>query len=163
REHLQQLVADLPRALPRPLRAEVLVLLPRRRGAQGAARDARPPARRARAERRGAPRPRGRPDRALPPRPGPRSVRRHLDARGAAYGVAGEASVRNPRPLFFPEPGKTYAVSAHLMARGVFDEMLTARDTRMVGREPPRLVLGRSVEPSEVVGGGLLIFDLRAA
>jgi len=81
----------------------------------------------------------------------------------AAYGVAGEASVRNTRPLFFPEPGKTYAVSAHLMARGVFDEMLTARDARMVGREPPRLVLGRSVEPSEVVGGGLLIFDLRAA
>src|SRR5206468_7483016 len=39
----------------------------------------------------------------------------------------------------------------------------TARDARMVGREPPRLVLGRSVEPSEVVGGGLLIFDLRAA
>ena len=81
----------------------------------------------------------------------------------AAYGVAGEVSVRNTRPLFFPEPGKTYAVSAHLMARGEFDEMLTARDARMVGREPPRLVLGRSVEPSEVVGGGLLIFDLRAA
>src|SRR5207247_419934 len=48
----------------------------------------------------------------------------------AAYGVAGEASVRNTRPLFFPEPGKTYAVSAHLMARGVFDEIVTAQDRK---------------------------------
>src|SRR5438046_10563522 len=36
----------------------------------------------------------------------------------AAYGVAGEASVRHTRPLFFPEPGKTYAVAAHPMPRG---------------------------------------------
>ncbi len=79
----------------------------------------------------------------------------------AAYGVEGEALSRT-EPLFFPQPGTVYAVSAHMMSRGVLDESLTARDAYRTGREPPRLVLGRAAQPGEVVGGGLLVFDLRA-
>src|SRR5437773_2240569 len=138
REHLRQRLVELPRALPRPLRAEVLVLLPRRRGAQGAARDARPPARRARGERRGAPRPRGRPDRALPPRPGPRSVRRHLDARGA-----GREPLRDPSNRIPPRVGGS--------ARSVGGRLRRALDgDRARARRQPRPRGARASVPREL-------------
>ncbi len=78
----------------------------------------------------------------------------------AAYGVEGDI-VSDTEPLFFPQTGTVYAVSAHLMSRGVLDEALTARDAFRTGREPPRLVLGGAVQPREVVGGGLLVFNLQ--
>jgi len=79
-----------------------------------------------------------------------------------AYGVEGEAIMWSTMPLFFPEPGKTYAVSAHILARGVLDETRKAAEFRSMYGRPIPLALGRRIEPSEVVGGGLLIFDLRA-
>lgn len=79
----------------------------------------------------------------------------HLDA----WGVRG--ALARADCVFAPKPGEVYAVSAHVLAWGrhVADEWKLIAETC---HEPaPPLVLGGTLEASEVVGGGFLIFDLR--
>jgi hypothetical protein len=78
----------------------------------------------------------------------------------AAFGVKGELRV-DAEPVWEPRPGKVYAVSAHVVARCRALEIVRARAARAEGRLAPPLALGTSHRPSELVGGGFLIFDLR--
>lgn len=81
----------------------------------------------------------------------------------AAYGVQGIALPAGPaalEALFFPRAGKVYAVSAHFVSRGRLQERELRRQAPLGTRAAP-LVLGGERRPTELVGGGLLIFDLR--
>lgn len=68
----------------------------------------------------------------------------------AAYGV--RATQADGAALFAPTPGEVYAVSTHVLSHA-------CAFARERGSSPP--VLGETVPPSERVGGGFLIFDLR--
>lgn len=67
------------------------------------------------------------------------------------YGVRAERRLGDV--LLAPQPGRVYAVSADVVSH------MRARERARPGSPP--LVLGGSVRASRVVGGGLLIFDLR--
>lgn len=80
-----------------------------------------------------------------------------------AYGVEGEALPAGPaalEALFFPRPGRVYAVSTHVVSRGRLQARELAR-AAPPGTRPAELVLGGRLSPGELVGGGFLIFDLR--
>jgi hypothetical protein len=79
----------------------------------------------------------------------------------AAWGVSGECTTYDTRPLFFPEPGKVYAISAHLVSRARLDDLESRRRAALAGVPAAELVLGGKELPSELVGGGFLIFDRR--
>ncbi len=64
-------------------------------------------------------------------------------------------------PFFEPERGRVYAVSQHLLTRALYVDRQGARRARELGTVPRRLALGGTIKPSELVGGGFLIFDLR--
>jgi hypothetical protein len=78
----------------------------------------------------------------------------------AAFGVRGELRV-DAGPVWDPQPGRVYAVSAHVVARCRAMAIASARAELAEGRLPPVLALGTRHRPSEIVGGGFLIFDLR--
>jgi hypothetical protein len=70
----------------------------------------------------------------------------------SSFGVRGELRI-DARPVWAPERGKVYAVSAHMVAR--------CRAEALASPGAPMPVLGVERRPSELVGGGYLIFDLR--
>jgi hypothetical protein len=82
----------------------------------------------------------------------------HDDRLLAAYGVRGTAPEGSAamEALFYERPGVVYAVSTHLMSHAIYCEQ---EAIRRAGDDARRLVLGRSELPSEIVGGGILIFD----
>jgi hypothetical protein len=74
---------------------------------------------------------------------------RHLDA----YGVTGRVALGDV--LFAPVPGNVYVVQADVVSQ------MRLREQKTLAEDPgaPRLVLGGSVLPKEIVGGGLLVFE----
>jgi hypothetical protein len=78
-----------------------------------------------------------------------------------AFGVKGELHMLDGGPLWGPEKGKVYAVSAHVLARSRIIEAEQEREARLTGKPALQLVLGDARLPDEIVGGAFLIFDLR--
>jgi hypothetical protein len=81
----------------------------------------------------------------------------------AAYGIGGD--LQGGSAVFFPEKGRVYAISAHVLSHALVLER-TEKGVLLAwppaGRvAAPVIVLGRDVAPSAVVGGAFLIFDLR--
>jgi hypothetical protein len=77
------------------------------------------------------------------------------------FGVKGELRMLDAGPLWGPEKGKVYAVSAHVVARSRIIEAEQEREARLSGQPALQLVLGDARLPDEIVGGAFLIFDLR--
>jgi hypothetical protein len=76
------------------------------------------------------------------------------------WGVRGEA--RDLQCLFSPERGRVYAVSTNAARNAVqFDRQMRLLRARGAPAFEHPLVLGDLERPSELVGGGLLIFDRR--